>query len=371
VGTVDGFEGPVTRVTTLELFFDLVFVFTVTQLTGLLADDLRWVSVWQVAVLIGLIYWMYGGYAWLTNAVPARGTRVRALLFGGMCAYLVMALTVPTAFDGDGLTFGLCWLLIVALHTFLFVQSASDITSTAMRGFAPFNLVPAIAVAAAGAIGGTTQDIVFPAVVVFVWLSRFLHRPDEFEIGPAHFVERHGLLILVALGESVVAVGIGASHLEIDGALVLVSVLGLALIAELWWIYFGNDDDTVAEHALGAVPVSRRARVALRAFGDAHVVMLFGVVLVAVGLERTVANPGEPLDIAPAFALTGGAAAFLAGDVLFRTALKLPDVVWRLVAGAAVLLVTPVATEASAAVGLAVLIVFLAAVLYIERRSAR
>ena len=371
MGTADGFEGPVTRVTTLELFFDLVFVFTVTQLTGLLNDDLRWVAVWHVAVLLGLIYWMYGGYAWLTNAVPARGARVQALLFGGMCAYLVMALAVPTALDGDGLTFGLCWLLIVVLHTFLFVQSASDITSTAMRGFAPFNLVPAIAVAVAGGIGGTTQDVVFPTVVAFVWLSRFVHRPDEFEIGPAHFVERHGLLILIALGESVVAVGIGASRLEIDGALVLVSVLGLALVAALWWVYFGNDDDADAEHALGAVPVARRARVALRAFGDAHVVMLFGVVLVAVGLQRAVADPGEALDVAPAFALTGGVAVFLAGDVLFRTALHLPNVAWRIIAASIALLVTPVATELNAAAGLSVLAVVLATVLVIERRRAR
>ena len=371
MATVDGFEGPVTRVTTLELFFDLVFVFTVTQLTGLLADDLRWVSVWHVAVLLGLIYWMYGGYAWLTNAVPARGTRVQALLFGGMCAYLVMALAVPTAFDGDGLAFGLCWLLIVVLHTFLFVKSASDITSTAMRGFAPFNLVPAIAVATAGAIGGTVQDVVFPIVVAFVWLSRFLHRPDEFEIGPAHFVERHGLLILIALGESVVAVGIGASHLEIDGALVLVSVLGLVLVAELWWVYFGNDDDTDAQHALGAVPVARRARVALRAFGDAHLVMLLGIVLVAVGLERAVAHPTQPLEFASAVALTSGTAVFLAGDVLFRSALHLASVPWRVVATAVVLVPTPVATEVSAAAGLAALAVLLAGVLVVERRSAR
>jgi low temperature requirement protein LtrA len=152
---------------------------------------------------------------------------------------------------------------------------------------------------------------------------------------------------------------------------VVVSVLGLALVAELWWTYFGNDDDSDAEHALGAVPVSRRARVALRAFGDAHAVMLFGVVLVAVGLERAVAHPGESLELAPAFALTGGVAAFLAGDVLFRSALHLPDVVWRVVAAAGALLVTPVATEASAAVGLAVLTVLLAAVLRIERLSAR
>lgn len=184
---------PVVRVSTLELFFDLVFVFTVTQLTSTLAHDLSWNGLWHVGVLLGLIFWMYGGYAWLTNAVPASGLRRRSLLIGGMCAYLVIALSVPTAFSGDGLAFGLAWFVIVSIHTFLFVGAPSDRSAAAMRGYAPFNLVPAvvIAVTVTGAIGGTVQDISFALAAVFVWSSRFLHRPRGFEIGPAH-----GLLAL-------------------------------------------------------------------------------------------------------------------------------------------------------------------------------
>lgn len=130
----------IVRVTTLELFFDLVFVFTVTQFTSVLAHDLDWETLWHVLVMMSIVFWMYDGYAWLTNSVPATDRRRRVLLLVGMAGYLVIALSIPTAFDGDGLAFGLAYLPAVLVHVFLFARSPSDMSAAAIRGLSPVNL---------------------------------------------------------------------------------------------------------------------------------------------------------------------------------------------------------------------------------------
>jgi low temperature requirement protein LtrA len=356
---------PVVRVTTLELFFDLVFVFTITQLTATLVDALTWRTLWHVVVLLGLIFWMYDGYAWLTNAVPARGARSRALLLGGMACYLVLAIALPDAFSGTGLTFGIAYLVINAIHAFLYVTSAGAASASAMRGLAPGNLAGATAVLVAGAFGGDAQEIVWTAVFVLLWFGTRVKA--GFEIGPAHFVERHGLLVIVAIGESVVAIGIGAGHLPVNLELVVVVVLGLALSAALWWTYFGDEDETV-EEAFAAAAGIDRVRMALMGFGYAHFVILLGVVLTAVGLKEAVAHPGEELDTAHAFTLAGGVALFLAGDGWFRWILGLGHKLRRDVAALAVLLAVPAGTAVSAAAALAATTMLLAAAVTLERR---
>src|ERR671935_967689 len=147
----------VVRVSTLELFFDLVFVFTITQLTTLLVNRPNARGVLQVVLMLGVIWWMYAGYAWLTNAVaPDRASR-RLLLLGGMASYLVLALSIPKAFSGTGLTFGLAYLAVVSVHALLFTRTSSGATLRALFRLAPFNLVSALLVLAGGIAGGTAQ----------------------------------------------------------------------------------------------------------------------------------------------------------------------------------------------------------------------
>ncbi len=353
------------RVTTLELFFDLVFVFTITQLTAVLYHDVSWRSLLQVVLMLGVIFWMYGGYAWMTNAVTADTTARRLLLLGGMAGYFVLALAIPDAFGGSGLAFGLAYLAIVVVHTTFFMRATSASVVSAIVRLAPWNLTSALVVVAGGAIGGTAQYLLWAFACAFAWLTPVIRGITGFSIEPSHFVERHGLVIIVAIGESVIAIGIGASHLAVDGPLVVAAVLGLALSACLWWLYFGGDDER-AERALAAMEPIRRAHGALFGFGYWHLPMLLGIVTIAAAERIGLAHPFSALEWSSAALLAGGTALFLAGDVLFRRELGIGRSDLRL--GAAVLAVatTPLGASVSPAAQIAALVVLLAAAIAAE-----
>jgi low temperature requirement protein LtrA len=200
------------RVSTLELFFDLVFVFTITQLTALLA---------------------------------------------GMAAFFVISLTIPHAFGDDGVAFALAYMVVVAVHAGLYRGAAAWPTLRDVWRFARFNVAIALLILAGALIGSDAPEYALWLVAVLAILgSRLFSRPSD-PIKPSHFIERHGLVVIVALGESVVAVGIGASGGDVDVELVAVAVLGLMLSACFWWIYFG--DEARAERAFAATPIERRA----------------------------------------------------------------------------------------------------------------
>jgi low temperature requirement protein LtrA len=354
---------PVQRVSTLELFFDLVFVFTVTQLTAVLSHHLSWSSLGQVMVMLALIWWMYGGYAWLTNSISTRGLRERAILLGGMAGYLVLALAVPGAFHGSGLAFGVGYFIVTAVHASLFIWMASAQSSRAFLGIAPFNLFNATLVIIGGALGGTAQAVLWTLAAVLEWSTPWLGNRESqssFVIAPGHFVERHGLVVIVAIGESVVAGGIGAAGLAVDAELMLAVVLGLLLSAGLWWAYFGADDDEQAERALAEAPARRQPWIALEGFGVAHYFLLLGIVLTAAGIKEAIGHAYDPLETADALVLGGGVALFLAADVGFRRVLGLGRSLHRAVAALLALATIPLGSELAAVAQLAALVVVLA-----------
>ena len=356
-------EAPAThasRVMTLELFFDLVFVFVITQLSAVLAHDLTWESVLHVALMLGFIWFMYGGYAWLTNAINLGDPVNRWLLLGGMCGYFVVALAVPQAFDGAGLAFGVGYLVVVAVHTFLFVHSAPGLASQAILRLAPGNVGSAAVVLIGGAVGGHAQVWLWTVGVIAIWLIPKVVGNQDFEVAPAHFVERHGLVIIVAIGESVVAIGIGAGELAVNAELILIAVCGLLLSAALWWTYFGGDDER-AEEALSAMPVRRRAVAALDGYGFAHLALLLGIVFVAVGLKKATGHAYDPLDGGQALVLAGGVALFLAGDVWFRHVLRIGTGPARGVGALAALATIPLGTGVAAIAQVAALALVVAA----------
>ena len=364
----------VERVTTLELFFDLVFVFTITQLSTVLSHELSWSSLGHVVLMLGLIWWMYDGYAWLTNAVSTRGVAARAVLLGGMAGYLVLALAIPEAFNGSGLAFGLGYLIVVAVHASLFIWTASTQSSRAFLGIAPYNLFNAALVVIGGAVGGTAQAVLWTVAVILEWSTPWIANREsqsEFEIAPAHFVERHGLVIIVAIGESVVAIGIGAAGLAVDAELVLVAVLGLLVAAGLWWAYFGSDDDEQAERALTDAPARRRPWIALHGFGMAHFFLLLGIVLVAVGLKKATGHAYDSLTYGQALALGGGVAMFLAADVAFRRILGLGRAPHRAAAALAALATIPLGAEVAAIAQIGLLAAVLAVALGGEGSSTQ
>jgi len=343
------------RVSTLELFFDLVFVFTITQLTTVLVEHPNARGVFRVVLMLAVIWWMYGGYAWLTNAVPPDRPSRQLLLLGAMGSYLVLALSVPQAFSGAGLSFGIAYALVVLVHMGLFSRSESANVTQAISSLAHYNGVSALMVLAGGIAGGTAQYVLWAAAGLFEWLTPMINEPSGFEVGPAHFVERHGLVVIIAIGESVVAVGIGAAGLPIDLELVAVALLGLTLTACLWWTYFGGDDSR-AEIALAGAPPRPRAIMAVKAFGYGHLPILLGIIAIAATLKHTIGHASDELDLAPALFLAGGAALFLLGDVIMRHTLHIGQGRWRALAAAVVLLTIPLGTEVAGVAQLAAVV---------------
>jgi low temperature requirement protein LtrA len=288
------------------------------------------------------------------------------VLLGGMAGYLVLALAIPSAFDDAGVAFGIAYVAIVTIHATLFSRSGSVTVMQALRGLAPYNLFTALLVLAGGIAGGTAQYVLWTVAFLIEWVTPRLTEQAGFQVSTTHFVERHGLVMIVALGESIVAVGIGAAGLHIDLELVGVAVLGLMLSACLWWTYFGGDEEE-AERALSAAPPNRRGRMAVDAFGYAFLPLLLGIVASSAALKKATGHPFDEVEFARALQLAGGVAIFMAGDALFRAALGLGAAPWRLAAAVAVLATIPLGTAGSATAQIAALVAILIAALSLER----
>ena len=319
------------RVTSLELFFDLVFVFTLTQLTALLSKSLSWERLLQSFLIFIVLFWMYGGYVWLTNSVPPVTADRQLLLIAGMSAFLICALAIPNAFQNADLAFGVGYLIVIVVHSFMYVRAVG----LKVARFVPMNFLAAGAILAAGFVGGAARYLLWIAAIGFHVITSFLGTGLRFELRVSHFVERHGLLLLVALGESIVAIGAGA--LELSLRFILAAVLGLILTAALWWIYFARDEE-VARATMLARPNPEQLRQALSAFFYAFIPMLFGIILLATGIKSSIEHLTARLDLFHAFAFGGGVGLYLIGTTIFRRASGIPEVNYRYVAaGLAVL----------------------------------
>ncbi|HUG64286.1 MAG TPA: low temperature requirement protein A [Gaiellaceae bacterium] len=356
------------KVSTLELFFDLVFVFTLTQLTGVLVDGASAASALQVAVMLAVIWWMYDGYAWLTNAIATDLLRFRLLLLGGMGGFLVIALTIPHAYEGEGLDFALAYLVVVALHAGMYAKGTSVSEVAAILRIVPYNLTAALLVLGGGVAGGRAQDALWLLAALLLWITPWFANTEGFVIEARHFVERHGLVIIVALGESIVVIGAGAVGDPVDLDLAVVALLALALSASLWWLYFR--DERAIEHAMVEATPSRRARLALVGFGYWHYGLVLGVVGVAAGLKKAIGDPYDPLGTWIGGELAFGVALFVACTAGFAATLGIGDRSVRLVAAALALATIPVGTQWSAAAQLAMLTLIVVGALIVEARGS-
>jgi low temperature requirement protein LtrA len=327
-------------------------------------------SLGQIVLMLTAIWWMYGAFAWLTNAVPPDRTALQLPLLAGMAAFFAIDLTIPTAFSGDGVVFACGYLAVIAIHATLYTQSAAW-SPASVWSFTRMNLLAASLILAGTIIGGGWEYVLWGLAVPIFAITPALVPEDSGWIRPSHFVERHGLVVIVALGESVVAVGIGASGLEITGELLLVAVLGLALSAELWWVYFGGDDEEAEEALHRMRPTKREFVAANAAYYWAHLLLLLGIVCAAAALERAIGHAFDPLEFALALALGGGTAVYLLGHALFRRFLGLSFHTLRGLAALFALATIPLGTEASAVTQLAVLVAALGFCLAVEGVPAR
>jgi low temperature requirement protein LtrA len=356
-----------TRVSSLELFFDLVFVFTITQLTGVLVAGGDAAAAVQVVVMLAVIWWMYDGYAWLTNAIATERLRYRVALIGGMGAFLIVALAVPEAYEGSGLAFGLGYLAVVLLHGAMYVRGTSVSEVAAILRIVPYNLAAAALVLVGGALGGDAQWVLWTGTAVLLWVTPWLTSTEGFLVSASHFVERHGLVIIVALGESVVVIGVGAAGLPLDLELVVVALLALALSASLWWLYFSGEDDV--ERAMQDAEPSRRARLAILGFGYWHYGLLLGVVAVAAGLKKAIGHPYDDVSTWVGLELAVGAALFTASTVGFRATLGLGMSRERLLAAGVALATIPLGLRVSALAQLVALTAIVVAALVFEGKT--
>jgi low temperature requirement protein LtrA len=353
------------RVSTIELFFDLVFVFAITQLTSLLAGDPTVAGLARVSLIFGNLWWMYGGYAWLTNAVPPRAPVRRLLMLIGMGGFLVVALAIPTAFDGGGGAFGLGYLLVTLVHTGMFLLSTHESAVRAIRRLGPANAITAVLLLLAGFTDGVLQWVLWTATFGLHWITPFFTAVPGFPIRAAHFVERHGLIVLIALGESIVAIGIGTTGLDLRPARVITAMLGLAVAATLWWLYFDGEDEQ-AERVLEAAAVDRASWLALYGFGYAYLPVLGGIIVFAAGLKNAVVQSGEPLTASTAWFLAAGVAVYVVGLAWFRRLLDIGPTGARLLIAGAVLPTLLVGLVVSADAQLGVLAAVVAAAVPVE-----
>ncbi|HWM54142.1 MAG TPA: low temperature requirement protein A [Solirubrobacterales bacterium] len=307
------------RVRPLELFFDLVFVLALTQCTALMADHPTWSGLAQGLLALGVIWWSWVGYAWLTSVIDPEEGAVRLVIFGAMAAMLVAALSIPSAFDNLALAFALSYGAVRVAHIALFMLASpgDDALRHSVIGLAASTAVGVGLLATASLFDGVAQGSLWALALFLDMAGPYFLGSEGWKLVPAHFAERHGLIIIIALGESIVAIGIGAA-----GALTLgigvAAVLGVALAAAMWWTYF-DVVALVSAKRLAKIPEGRELNEMARdAYSYLHLPMVAGIVLVAFGMKATIAHPGDHLADTPTFALLGGVAAYLLGHVAFR-----------------------------------------------------
>jgi low temperature requirement protein LtrA len=363
------------RVSTLEIFFDLVFAFTLIQLTAVLASHVSWLAVFRVLLIFGLLWWMYGAYAWLTNSRPPVHTAERIGLLAGMAGFLVVGIAVPRGFSSYGVVLGLGYLIVVAVHAFLYYRVNTNIIRVA-----PFNTASALLVIVAGLLrgpGGSANLAAYllwvAALAVQLGSPLIVHPAGLFQLRPAHFLERHSALLIVAIGESVAAIGIGAAGpvSRPGGAswkLLAIALLGLVVAAALWWIVFGSGDDERAEQALTEAGRTRRPALALSAFFYGFIPLLLGLIGLAAGVLMAVMLAGTARGSAgQAAVLACGAALFLGGNAAIRRQLAIGPVRVRALAAALALVTIAIGVSAGLDVQLVVVAVILVLPLLAER----
>lgn len=302
----------------LELFFDLVFVLGFTQCSALMVSQPTWQGLGRGVLVLAVLWWAWAAYAWLTSVVEPEEGAVRIVMFVAMAALLVCALCVPEVFGDRALTFAVAYAVVRAAHITLFFIASRDDPGLrrSVRSFGASTAVAVGALALAAFFDGSAQMLIWVAVVAVDTIGAQF-RGSGWRLVPGHFAERHNLVVILALGESVIALGFGATT-DLTAGVLAVAVLGMALVCALWWIYFDVVSIVTRRRLERAEVGAQQNRLARDCYTYLHFPMVAGIVIAAVGLEATVAHDSEPLHEEQAFALLGGVATYLLGHVGLR-----------------------------------------------------
>src|SRR5256885_4061569 len=237
-----------------------------------------------------------------------------------MSGFLLIALAIPTAFGAGGIAFGVGYVIVTLVHTGVFMRTSQQTAIQALTVLGPSNVITAVLLLAAGFTGGGLRWALFVVSFMLHWATPYFSNTAGFRIRVGHFVERHGLILLIAIGESVVAVGIGLGTAALPIGRILTALLGLALAASLWWLYFNGDEER-AEQAMEVAPEERRPWLAVQAFGFIFLPILGGIVVVAAGMKLAAVASHEPAALSTALFLATGVAPYAICLVLFRSVL--------------------------------------------------
>jgi low temperature requirement protein LtrA len=362
------------RTSPVELLWDLVFVFAVTQVTTLLSRDLSWAGLGRSLLVLALVWWAWSAFVWAANAQDTASPTLRLVLLLAMVLTFVAGLALPHAFDDEAPVFAAAYAAVRLLHLALYADASrrGNASWAAIAGFAVTVAIGMALLVAGSVLGGTTQTVLWTLAAAIdyagpAWLTRERLRGLQ-RVAVAHFAERYSLFVIICLGESIVAIGVGASEQRFDAQLVAGVGLGLLITVALWWTYFDRFA-AVAEARLRELddPVLAAAD----AYSYLHLVLVAGIIVFAVGVKLAVHDAGEPLGAAARLALCGGVALYLVGHVAFRLRLVGSVGVEKLVAAAALLALFAVGGEMPAWALAGAVTVILGAMCAAETVSAR
>jgi low temperature requirement protein LtrA len=319
-------DGASQRASTLELFYDLVFVFAITQVSHLLLEHLTWAGVLQSLIVLLAVYWSWNYTTWTTNELDTETVPVRLLLLALMLISLLMSVAIPQAFEAHALLFAGSYVAIqVGRHSFLTFAAADSGTIERERAGSILTWFVVVGVLwVAGALLDGPERVVlwlvalaldYCAPLVTYWVpGRRRLPPATWNVGTEHFAERFGLFIILALGESIVITGATTSELDLDAARVIAFVMAFLGAAAIWWLYF-TSVSTIGEHYLEVS--ENRTILARDAYTYLHVVFVAGIILSAVGDELVIAHPTEILPPYEVAAVAAGPAVYLFAQTLF------------------------------------------------------
>src|SRR3954470_3856841 len=307
------------RVMPLELFFDRVFVLALTQCTALMAADPTWSGLAKGMLVLGVMWWSWVGYAWLTSVVDPEEGSVRLVMLAAMAAFLVVALCVPGAFGDEALLLACAYFVVRFAQIGLFIIASRDDPGLrrSVLGLAISTGIGTGLLVLASFLDGTAQGAVWALALALDMGGPLLIDSSGWRLEPGHFAQRHGLIVIIALGESIVAIGVGAEA-GVDAGVVIAAALGMAIAGALWWLYF-DVVALVAERRLCNAPAGKvRNEIARDSFSYLHFPMVAGIVLLALGLKKTLVHVEDALKLVPAVATLGGTALYLLAHVAFR-----------------------------------------------------
>ena len=351
----------------LELFFDLVFVFAFTQVTALLLEDTSAAGFARAALVLAMVWWAWSAYTWMTNAIDVENAITRLLVFAAMGSAFFMAVAVPDAYQDEGTWFAVSYFVVRVLNSALFSWGVRHDPGNLRATFrlAPWFLTAALVALAGGFVDVELRPWIWLASLAIDVTGTLTVAREEWRVSPSHFAERFALIVIIALGESIVAVGVGTAGLERDATYALAVVVALAGVAALWWTYFDLTALGLARD-LGRAPPEARGPLARDAFTYLHYPIVLGIILYAVAAKKTLEGPLDPLSDAGRWSLGLGLASFLAGIALVRLR-SIRRVAWERLAAAAVALAVAVALDrADALVTLAVVVGIVVAFVALE-----